>query len=202
MVRDCSRVDPHLLLVNIGEGLDNRFGRVDNGVMTCVDLDLPDVVRIRSEFIRETVRRRLVAKSVLDPSWMDDVGAGFRTVVLVAEGVLMYLQADEVHTLLARIAARFPGAQIVFDSLSPAVVPFGARLELGRGLEARYQWGIRHAREFENWGMGYQLLERRSVLQTHRKHFNVWIRALTSVAPAITWAHSINRLRLGSEGQP
>lgn len=203
MVRACSRIDPHLLLINIGEGLDNRFGRVDNGVMTCVDLDLPDVIRIRSEFIRETVRRRLVAKSVLDPSWMDDVGSGFRSVLLVAEGVLMYLQADEVCSLLARVAARFPGAQIVFDSFTPALVQFGARLELGCGMKARYQWGIRHAWEFENWGIGYRLLERRSVFQTHRKHFNLWMRALTGLAPAITWAHSINRLRLGiSEVQP
>jgi O-methyltransferase involved in polyketide biosynthesis len=198
IVRGCCRLDPHLLLINIGEGLDNRFGRVDNGLMSCLDLDLPDVIRIRSEFVRETARRRVIGKSALDPSWMDDVAPGFQTILLVAEGVLMYLHPDDVRTLLARVAGRFPGAQIVFDTLAPTMARFGARFELGRGLEARYQWGMRHSRELEDWGIGYKLLERRSVFQTHRSHLGWFVRALMRVAPAITWAHSINRLRLGN----
>jgi O-methyltransferase involved in polyketide biosynthesis len=197
MVRSCSRLDPRLLLINIGEGLDNRFGRVDNGLMACLDLDMPDVIRIRSDLVQESVRRRFIAKDVLDPSWINEVRNGFTTVLLVAEGVLMYLQPDEVRTLLARIAARFPGAQIIFDTFTPSVARFGARLELGRGVDASYRWGVSHARELEAWGVGYKLMERQSVFQTHRRHF-IWpVRLLTRIAPATVWAHSINRLRLG-----
>ncbi|HEY1336900.1 MAG TPA: class I SAM-dependent methyltransferase, partial [Bryobacteraceae bacterium] len=158
-VRKCCEADPRLMLVNIGEGLDNRFGRVDNGALCCLDLDLPEVIRLRARFAPETKRRRLIGKSVLDYSWMEEVTPEFRTVLLVAEGVLMYLRLEDVRDLFARAADRFPGSQIVFDSLSPALARFGARIEMGRDCEARYRWGIRHAADFESWVPGYKLLE-------------------------------------------
>lgn len=197
MVRDCTRGDPRLLLINIGEGLDNRLGRVDNGVMSCLDLDLPDVIRIRSNFVQESARRRFIAKDALDPGWLEEIGGSFATVLLVAEGVLMYLPADEVRTLLARVASRFPGAQIIFDTFAPSVARFGARFELGRESDASYRWGVNHARELESWGAGYKLIERRSVFQTHRRHFSWLMRTITRALPGAAWAHSINRLRLG-----
>src|SRR5262249_53825569 len=144
MVSDLCMRDPRLVLVNIGEGLDNRFTRIDNGRISCIDLDLPEVIRLRANFAPETNRRRLVPKSVLDYTWMDEVDSRGRPFVLVAEGVLMYLPREDVRRLFARTAERFPGAEIIFDTVAPALVRFGATVELGRGLNARYQWGVKH----------------------------------------------------------
>jgi O-methyltransferase involved in polyketide biosynthesis len=197
IVRDCCAADPRLMLVNIGEGLDNRFGRVDNGLISCLDLDLPEVIGLRSKVAPETRRRRLIAKSVLDHSWMDEVGPGFQTVVLVAEGVLMYLPLEDVRSLFARAASRFPGSRIVFDSLSPTLARFGGRIEMGRKSAARYRWAIQNAAEIENWGE-YKLIERRSVFIDHRRHFSLFVRMFTRFIPAAAWAHSINYVRLGA----
>ena len=197
MVRERCKADPRLMLVNIGEGLDNRFGRVDNGAISCVDLDLPEVVDLRATFFPVTPRRRVIARSVLDYVWLDEIGGGFRTLLLVAEGVLMYLEAEDVRALLAHVAARFPGAQLIFDSIAPVMVRF-ARIELGGGFDARFRWGVRHAGEVERWGAGYKLIERRSVFQTHREHFGWFMRALTRSVPAANWIHSVNRIRLGA----
>ncbi len=196
MVRECCRMDPRLMLVNLGEGLDNRFGRVDNGAISCVDLDLPEVVDLRARFFPDTRRRRAIARSALNYEWMDEIGSGFDAVVFVAEGVLMYLRMEEVRELFARVAVRFPGAQIIFDSIAPPMVRF-ARMELGRGFDARFQWGVRHAAEMERWGRGYKLMERRSVFETHRRHFGFLMRSITRVIPAALWIHSVNRFRLG-----
>ena len=198
MVSDLCQRDPRLVLVNIGEGLDNRFARVDNGRMSCLDLDLPEVMRLRANFTPETRRRRLVPKSVLDYTWMDEVDLSDRTMVLVAEGVLMYLPPEDVRRLFSRTAERFPGTEIIFDTVAPALLRFGATAELGRGLNARYQWGVRHAAEVEDWGEGYKLQERRSVFQTHRRHFGLLVRAVTRLMPSAAWAHSVNRVRLGN----
>jgi O-methyltransferase involved in polyketide biosynthesis len=198
VVRRLCQSDPRLLLVNLGEGLDNRFGRVDNGLLSCLDIDLPEVIRIRSDLFEETRRRRFIAVDALDPAWMREACADFRTVLLVAEGVLMYLPPADVRTLFARVAGALPGASIVFDSLSPALARFGARFELGPEFGVRYRWGIKDAREIESWGAGYRLMERISVLQMHRKHFGPCVRALTRVFPSTVWSHSVNRLHLGS----
>ena len=197
IVRKCCQADPRLMLVNIGEGLDNRFGRVDNGVMSCLDLDLPEVIALRAKFAPETRRRRLISKNVLDYSWMNEVGPEFETVVLVAEGVLMYLPADDVRMLFVRAAERFRGAEIVFDSLTPAMARFGPRIETGRSFGARYQWTLRHAGQIEEWGMEFKLMERRSFFQSHISHFGTWVRVFTWLVPEASWSHSINRVRLG-----
>src|SRR5262249_6931606 len=100
--------------------------------------------------------------------------------------------------LFARTAERFPGAEIIFDTVAPALVRFGATVELGRGLNARYQWGVKHAREIEAWGEGYKLHDRHSVFQTHRRHFGRLVRVVARLLPSAAWVHSVNRMRLGN----
>ena len=198
IVRACCKAAPRLMLVNIGEGLDDRFGRVDNSLISCLDLDLPEVIDIRAALLPDTRRRRSISASVLDDAWMDAVGPGFDTLVLVAEGVLMYLPVEDVRALFARVAARFSGARIVFDSVAPAMARFGARLELGRSFDAQYRWGVKHAVEIEKWGTAYKLIESRSVFETYRSHFGFLVRALTRAIPETVWAHSVNHVRLGN----
>ena len=48
---------PQGTIVNIGCGLDTTFDRIDNGTVRWYDLDLPDVIELRRQFIGETERR-------------------------------------------------------------------------------------------------------------------------------------------------
>jgi O-methyltransferase involved in polyketide biosynthesis len=197
IVRSCCETDARLMLVNLGEGFDNRFQRVDNGSIACLDVELPEVARLRAGLIAESPRRRLIAASASDSTWMDAIGGGFQTVLIVAEGVLMYLSEQAVRALFAALANRFPGAHFVFDTFAPGIAKFSARFELGPLMDARYRWGVRHAAELEHWGTGYKLLERRSVFNTHRKHFGLLLRTAVRINPSLIWAHSINHYRLG-----
>jgi O-methyltransferase involved in polyketide biosynthesis len=198
MVRSCCQTAPGLLLVNLGEGLDNRFGRVDNGTISCLDVDLPEVIRLRANLIGESPRRRLVASSILDTTWMDEIRPRYHTILLVAEGVLMYLFEGDVRALFSRIAERFPGAEILFDTFAPGMTRFGAGFEMGSLVGASYRWGVRHAVELETWAAGYKLIERRSVFDSHRRHFGFLLRTAARISPSVVWAHSINRMRLGN----
>jgi O-methyltransferase involved in polyketide biosynthesis len=40
--------EPQATVVNLGCGFDTTFQRVDNGTMRWIDLDLPDVIELRS----------------------------------------------------------------------------------------------------------------------------------------------------------
>ena len=46
--------NPDGILVNIGCGMDSRFLRVDNGKMTCFDLDLPEMIEFKKQFYEQT----------------------------------------------------------------------------------------------------------------------------------------------------
>ncbi len=130
-------------VVSLGEGLETQSRRVDNGRMHWLSVDLPDAIRLRERFLAPTHRFRHIAASALDPVWMDTVDAS-SGVFIVAQGLLMYLDPVGVQHLFTAIADRFPGAEIVFDT-----VPrwFSHLTQFGLNQTANYRlpampWGI------------------------------------------------------------
>jgi O-methyltransferase involved in polyketide biosynthesis len=107
---------PDGCIVSLGEGLETQAGRVDNGRMRWCSVDLPAAISLRERFLTPTDRFQHVAASVFDPAWLDAVDAS-RGVCIVAQGLLMYLEPDFVSRLFSRIAHRFPGADMVFDTV-------------------------------------------------------------------------------------
>ncbi|GAA1983480.1 class I SAM-dependent methyltransferase [Catenulispora subtropica] len=129
---------PEGTVVELGTGLNSRFDRVDNGRTRWIDLDLPDTVELRRRFFEDTDRRRMVAASVLDEDWMAVVAASPGPYLFVAEGVLVYL--DEAPTVLTRIAERFPGALLVFDTYTKRMLDQQHRMAAKRNLTALWAW--------------------------------------------------------------
>jgi len=107
---------PEGCIVSLGEGLETQAGRVDNGRMRWCSVDLPAAIRLRERFLPPSARFQHVAASVIDPAWMDAVDAS-AGVCIVAQGLLMYLEPAFVSGLFARIARRFPGAEMIFDTV-------------------------------------------------------------------------------------
>jgi O-methyltransferase involved in polyketide biosynthesis len=64
---------PHASVVNIGAGLDATFYRVDNELIHWYDLNLPAVIDVRKQLFPEPDRVMYIAKSLLDPSWCEDI---------------------------------------------------------------------------------------------------------------------------------
>jgi O-methyltransferase involved in polyketide biosynthesis len=134
---------PDGLIVSLGEGLETQVKRVDNGRLHWLSVDLPDAIRLRERFIPPTQRFRHIPVSALDVAWMDEV-ASSSEIFIVAQGLLMYLEPEEVRQLLSSIADRFPGAEMVFD-----VVPrwFSRLTKFGLNQTPHYRlpimpWGI------------------------------------------------------------
>ena len=51
-VRDFLSRNPDGTVVEIGTGLNTRFERVDNGAVHWIDLDLPDTIELRRQYLR------------------------------------------------------------------------------------------------------------------------------------------------------
>ncbi|WP_037568718.1 class I SAM-dependent methyltransferase [Phaeacidiphilus oryzae] len=139
-VREFLGEHPGGTVVEIGTGLNTRFERVDDGRVHWIDLDLPDAVALRRRFFADTERRRTVAASFLDEEWLEAVGAAPGPYFFVADGVLVYLPEPEVTVALARLARRFPGARIAFDTYTRASVERQHKAAERRGIAARWAW--------------------------------------------------------------
>jgi len=107
---------PRGTVVCLGEGLETQYWRVDNGRAQWVSVDLPEASALRGRLLPPGPRQRLVACSVTDPRWTDEVDAS-RGVLITAQGLLMYLRPTEVRAVIALCAERFPGGTLVFDAV-------------------------------------------------------------------------------------
>src|SRR5512136_1265660 len=98
---------PGGVVLHLGCGLDGRFWRVDNGQVEWYDLDMPAVIELRQRFFTAHERYHTIAASVADLEWMDAVVVGGRPVLVVAEGLLMYLDEVTVRGLVLLLHETF-----------------------------------------------------------------------------------------------
>ena len=122
-VQDYLNTHPKAAVVNLGCGLDDTFRKCDNGSCRGYDLDLPDVIAVRNKLLPAGERERSIACDLNDLIWMEQIDASDGA-VFFASGVFYYFRTEDVKRLFDAMAARFPGAVLVFDSCNER----GARL--------------------------------------------------------------------------
>jgi O-methyltransferase involved in polyketide biosynthesis len=136
---------PDGFVISLGEGLETQSSRVDNGRMRWLSVDLPHAISLREQFIAPNPRLSHLAISALSPEWMDRVEPS-SGVCVIAQGLLMYLNPALVEQLFRAVAAKFPGATMIFDT----VPRWFSRLTLdGLQQTPHYRlppmpWGIDH----------------------------------------------------------
>jgi O-methyltransferase involved in polyketide biosynthesis len=140
---------PDAVVLHLGCGLDSRaFRLAPPAPAEWFDVDLPAVIAVRRRLYDDGERYRMLAASVTDPGWLDAVPTG-RPVLVVAEGLLMYLDEDDVRALLVRLANRFDRGELVFDGMAPWLTR----------LVGPTRWGIADGRALEAWEPRLHLLE-------------------------------------------
>jgi O-methyltransferase involved in polyketide biosynthesis len=102
-------------VIALGDGLETTFWRTDDGRQRWLSVDLPETASVRRALLGQETRRRIWAGSALDAGWMGEV-ADSPGVLVIAQGLLMYLDPADVRGLFDRLAQRFPAAGFVFDT--------------------------------------------------------------------------------------
>jgi O-methyltransferase involved in polyketide biosynthesis len=151
-VRQFLARNPNGTVIELGTGLNTRFERTDNGTAHWIDLDLPDTIELRRRFFEDTDRRQMVAASLLDEDWMAAAGQLPAPYFFVSEGVLVYLREDGVTQALARIARRFPGASLAFDTYASVTLAQQHRMAARRNI-APWAWPCDDPRSLERLGL-------------------------------------------------
>ncbi|MBI5029769.1 MAG: class I SAM-dependent methyltransferase [Chloroflexi bacterium] len=150
---------PDGVILHLGCGLDSRFWRVDNGHVEWYDLDMPPVIELRQRFYAAHDRYHLIASSVTDLEWMNQVTVASRPVLAVAEGLLMYLSEVDVKRLFLQLRETFPGCRLIADVFSRLTARSALRHSSLKQTGASLGWGIDDPRDVENWAQGIRLLE-------------------------------------------
>jgi O-methyltransferase involved in polyketide biosynthesis len=134
--------NPESTVLHLGCGLDTRVYRIDpEPKVRWFDVDLPDVIALREQLYPERDGYRLIGSSVIDLAWLDAI-SGDTPVLVVAEGLMMYLHEKDGTALFRRITERFLCGQIAFDAYSKAMVRLVSRFATVRGAKVKLLWGV------------------------------------------------------------
>ena len=158
---------PDCTVVSLGCGLDTRFWRVDNGSIHFFDVDLPEVIQLKRTLVEETDRYHMIGCSVLAPAWMDEALAREKPVMVLAEGLFMYLPKADVQTLVQWLGERIKQGQLVAEvvnesytrGLNAWMLGFKFKYELGLGEWMTYQCGITDSDDMEAWSPHLHLID-------------------------------------------
>jgi O-methyltransferase involved in polyketide biosynthesis len=150
--------NPGGLVVDLGCGLDTRFNRLDDGQLTWLGIDLPEVIELRRTVLPDDERCKTIPCSMLETSWLDEVSRQNKPVIFLAEGVFPYFSTATVKPILMEMALRFPAGELVFDAASPFITRHHNRTSsVLKQSGTRILWDAKNPRELETWGL--QLLD-------------------------------------------
>jgi methyltransferase (TIGR00027 family) len=195
--------DKNRSIVEFGPGLDTRFHRLGGSVGRWVEVDFPEVISLRERFIEADPARRLVSRSMLDWSWIDEAGPlGHHPPLFIAEGVFYFLTPAQVREFLTTLAERFPGSSIIFDAVSPTYLKFSNLHHPLRDSKLIYAVGP-HGKEFSKWdprlsverylGYGDQ-----PYYADMLRRFPLWKRTAVKLIPFVRHSFKIIQLGLGA----
>lgn len=156
--------NPGCTVVNLACGFDTRFWRIDAEKCKYIELDLPEMIAVKSEILKDHLNYELIGCSVFDTSWIDKVtSSGNRHFLLLAEALFYYLPKPDVTRILQVISQRFDRSQLVLE-MAPERFTRGIWKRLIQ-LESRV-WdidvsivsGIHNPSEIESYANGFKVL--------------------------------------------
>lgn len=147
--RDFIARHPDAVVLHLGCGLDSRIFRIDPPAgVSWFEVDYPDVIALRRRFYPARQGCTLIGSSVTEPGWLEAVPGG-RPAMIVAEGLLPYLAAEEVPLLIDRLTRHLPGGELVFDSYSALGLRLLALQPAIRATGASLHWALEDPHELE-----------------------------------------------------
>ncbi|MFI6026413.1 class I SAM-dependent methyltransferase [Amycolatopsis magusensis] len=154
--REALAANPGASVLHLGCGLDTRVFRIDPPPESrWFDVDFPEIAQLRHQLWPELDERenyRVLATSVTDWAWLEEVPAD-RPVVVVAEGLTMYLRDAEAEGLFRRVVERFPSGEFVFDIFSKLGIKAQKMNPVVRKSGSTLYWGLDDSRELEKFGL-------------------------------------------------
>lgn len=137
------------VVLHLGCGLDSRPFRISvPPTVDWYDLDVPEVIDFRRKLFSDREHYRMIGSSVTETGWLERIPTG-RPVLVIAEGLLMFLAEQQVRDLVARLTARFTNGELLFDGLLPWIVR----------LNPLARWGLADPHTLERWNPRLRLKE-------------------------------------------
>lgn len=136
------------VVINIACGLDTRCYRMQGKYLRWYNIDLPETMNIRSGFFEENGPVYQIAKSATDETYADDIEYNGEPVLVIIEGLTMYLTQDDVQKMFQIIDKIASKATVFVETMSPFSVSHIKEKSI-EGSKAKFIWGVKDGEELE-----------------------------------------------------
>lgn len=163
MVKQYLRKSSGAVIVSLACGLDTRCYRMQ-GYSHWYNLDLPEVMALREKLLPEESDITQIAASAMDARWASGVAADGRPVLVILEGLTMYLSKADVKQIFTILAAHFPFATVFVETMTPIVVKTVKEKSI-EGSHAKFTWGVKDGKTLEALLPGFVFVEEHSLVE-------------------------------------
>ena len=142
------------VIINLGAGLDTRHLRFEKSIKW-YHLDLEKPIQLRKLFFEKESLN--ITKDILDFSWIENIEEK-KDVLIIIEGVLMYLKEEQVKSIFKAISLKFKNSYVAFDTIPKSYVNLKEHKSINV-QQAPFQWGNEDLSEIEKWEFGFKKTE-------------------------------------------
>ena len=149
-------------VVNIACGLDTRCYRLQ-GYAHWYNLDLPETIAVREKLLPETGTISQIAMSAMD-DWGGEIAEQGTPVLVIIEGLTMYLSEADVQRIFEVIAGRFGSVTVFVETMNPMVVKSFKEKSI-EGSNAKFTWGVKNGAALVKLLPGFRFKEEHSLTE-------------------------------------
>ena len=162
MTKEWLASHPGAVLVNIACGLDTRCYRM-SGYAHWYNLDLPETMAVREKLLPESGAISQIALSAMD-DWGSEISELNAPVLIIIEGLTMYLNAEDVQRIFTVISNRFYQATVFVETMNPMVVRRFKEKSI-ESSHAKFTWGVKNGPAFAALLPEFQFVEEHSLTE-------------------------------------
>lgn len=148
LVRRWLAENPGGEVLSLGSGLDARHLR-QTGYARWTDLDFPEVIRLREALLPPAPHHGSIASSATEWAWLTAYRPAADRLLVVMEGLSMYLHPEDVYTLLSRLAGLCGQVTFMLDAYSTLTARKAGLQPSLRRTGAVIRWGVDDPAEIE-----------------------------------------------------
>ena len=113
MVEQYLKKHENAVVINLACGLDTRCYRMKGKYLRWYNVDLPETMKIRRQFLLETGPIYQIAKSAMDDSYVDGIYYHGENVLVIIEGLTMYLCEKDIRKMFSIIEKSFQKVTVI-----------------------------------------------------------------------------------------
>ena len=168
MVEQYLEKNANTIVINIACGLDTRCYRMEGKYLRWYNVDLPETMKIRKRFLTETGPVYQIAKSTMDDSYIDDIDYHGENVLVIIEGLTMYLCEKDIRKMFFIIEKSFQEVTVMVETMSPFVVKHVKEKSI-EGSNAKFTWGVKNGTELQRIVPGFSVQQEVSLVEGMKK---------------------------------